>query len=675
MKKEIYMDKDYWYREIKGFIPTQSVISEKLKKLSEEAKQNAKLDKEQQKLIEELAKIQQDAIEKNNETDTTQDNEISSIKDSVEKNYLEDVAQGELISQNASSITSIKEDIEELREDVDGLLGDMEDTKENISALTDATISINDTITELKGYDEEVKKAIWGIIYRRDHEIFPAIEQNTEDIEMLKNQISGDTEMIEEMYETVSGYTEKIDGLELVKEDEAGLVYSLMLGNENRGTINIPKDNFLSHVSFDPETDILSFDWENSGHTEVPLSALVDVYNGSEAIAVSEGNIISLKVSNSTEKYLKIASDGIMVEGIDSAITSETERAEKVEKAISDALTTEKNERIDNEFIINDKIDTLSGKVSTLSGEVATVKEDLKKNAEEDAKLKNTVVELADDVNTISGQVENLLSLKEKVEKNEQDIAILDGKLSDEINRATNAETTIKGLVKSNSEAIEGLKSDLGKISDEITGLKAKDSVLEGNINKLSGVTDTLNEGLTALSSKVDNIHIPTAVSELTNDVPYLVAEDVKDFATKNEVEEVKKLIPSSEEFATKDMLAEGLLAVEQDLANYAQTSWVEENYSTTLSIEEKYASKQWVEDKKYMTQDEFDKVGIAIMKQDIADLQDNDRKQDDRLLALESKVEDLLTRVGSMEIQVQDLLNKSADYESRISALERKMQ
>lgn len=90
--------------------------------------------------------------------------------------------------------------------------------------------------------------------------------------------------------------------IELVKSAENSLQYTLMVNNEARGSINIPKDQFLKNVTYDSEGKQLVFTFvtlDEDEHVErVPVGDLKDVYTAGEGITINGDNVISADFSS-----------------------------------------------------------------------------------------------------------------------------------------------------------------------------------------------------------------------------------------------------------------------------------------------------------------------------------------------------------------------------------------
>ena len=84
--------------------------------------------------------------------------------------------------------------------------------------------------------------------------------------------------------------------IELVKSTDSDLQYTLMVNNESRGSINIPKDQFLKNVTYDTEAKQLVFTFvtlDEEEHVErISINDLKDVYTAGNGINI-DNNVIS----------------------------------------------------------------------------------------------------------------------------------------------------------------------------------------------------------------------------------------------------------------------------------------------------------------------------------------------------------------------------------------------
>lgn len=89
--------------------------------------------------------------------------------------------------------------------------------------------------------------------------------------------------------------------IELVKSTDSDLQYTLMVNNESRGSINIPKDQFLKNVTYDTEAKRLVFTFvtlDEEEHVErISINDLKDVYTAGNGINI-DNNVISADFSS-----------------------------------------------------------------------------------------------------------------------------------------------------------------------------------------------------------------------------------------------------------------------------------------------------------------------------------------------------------------------------------------
>lgn len=114
--------------------------------------------------------------------------------------------------------------------------------------------------------------------------------------------------------------------IELVKSTDSDLQYTLMVNNESRGSINIPKDQFLKNVTYDTEAKQLVFTFvtlDEEEHVErISINDLKDVYTAGDGINI-DNNVISADFSSvmtaiSDEKTQRETTDNEIKSTLDS---------------------------------------------------------------------------------------------------------------------------------------------------------------------------------------------------------------------------------------------------------------------------------------------------------------------------------------------------------------------
>lgn len=139
--------------------------------------------------------------------------------------------------------------------------------------------------------------------------------------------------------------------IELVKSAENSLQYTLMVNNEPRGSINIPKDQFLKNVTYDSQDKQLVFTFvtiDEDEHVErVPVGDLKDIYTAGEGITINGDNVISADFSS-----------------VMTAISDEKTQRETTDNEIKSTLDT-KADKTD----VNNRLGDLSNYCFKLEGE------------------------------------------------------------------------------------------------------------------------------------------------------------------------------------------------------------------------------------------------------------------------------------------------------------------
>lgn len=122
--------------------------------------------------------------------------------------------------------------------------------------------------------------------------------------------------------------------IELVKSAESDLQYTLMVNNESRGSINIPKDQFLKNVTYDTEAKQLVFTFvtlDDEEHVErISINDLKDVYTAGDGINI-DNNVISADFSS-----------------VMTAISDEKTQRETTDNEIKSTLDTKADSSLEN---------------------------------------------------------------------------------------------------------------------------------------------------------------------------------------------------------------------------------------------------------------------------------------------------------------------------------------
>ena len=110
-------------------------------------------------------------------------------------------------------------------------------------------------------------------------------------------------------------------------EQDSDLVYTFIVKGENRGTINIPRDQFLKDVNYDEETNILEFlfiirneeNEEEQKVVKIDMTDLEDIYTNGDGLNL-ENKQFSIKIDADTQPYINVGPNGLKIIGINEAL-------------------------------------------------------------------------------------------------------------------------------------------------------------------------------------------------------------------------------------------------------------------------------------------------------------------------------------------------------------------
>lgn len=201
------------------------------------------------------------------------------------------------------------------------------------TGLVDGTYSpnqmanyINDAIS-LKDADEKLDRAIKeeidqaredieGLINTNLQSLSEGITTNTNNITQLDTRLGvaeGDIDTIENTIES---------GIVLRQVDPSTpLLYALYINGDEKGRIEIPEDKVLSSVEYDDANHTLIFIWNDDAQTttRVPIDNLIDTYTAGNGINISDGKVSVALLD--TENYLEFSEHGLLkTKGIEDAI-------------------------------------------------------------------------------------------------------------------------------------------------------------------------------------------------------------------------------------------------------------------------------------------------------------------------------------------------------------------
>lgn len=180
------------------------------------------------------------------------------------------------------------------------------------NALARQTVEVNERITTLSS---DVNERIDNVLNDTEN---PKSNYN---LDARLTVAEGDIDTIEATL---------ANGIELRKVDENNpRLFGLFVNGTQHGSVVIPEDQdkFLSSVRYDSEHHELIFIWNDDAQTEtpVPLDNLFNLYTAGDGVNISDNNVISVKLSETTENFLKIENNTLTLTGVQDAIDSAVE--------------------------------------------------------------------------------------------------------------------------------------------------------------------------------------------------------------------------------------------------------------------------------------------------------------------------------------------------------------
>lgn len=191
----------------------------------------------------------------------------------------------------AENYTQVKTDISNAKSEVIATAAE-DATAKSDKALADAKSYTNAAIEKINTNEEELVTSI--------------SELKAKDTE-LENELKN-----------------KIEKVEIVKNSQNDLQYTLQVDGVPVSEINIPKDQFLKEASYNTGSKSLVFVFvtsEGETTTSVDISDLVDTYTAGDGLTLAD-NKFSVRKATLSEGYLTVTPDGISINGIDTAIAT-----------------------------------------------------------------------------------------------------------------------------------------------------------------------------------------------------------------------------------------------------------------------------------------------------------------------------------------------------------------
>lgn len=375
----------------------------------------------------------------------------------------------------------------------------------------------------------------------------------------------------------------KIEDVAIVKGD-TDLIYRLIVDGEEKGVINIPKDQFLKNVTYNPATKEITFVFDtNEGEKTVVISVadLVDTYTAGNGLKLVN-NQFSIVINEDSESYLTLTAEGLKISGIDAALATKANATDVYTKAESDARYLTEHQDISNlatKTEVNDavaalnakdteieaKSDANTAKLEILNGnesQEGSVKKALndakgyadsavlvEKNRAEDAETAN-----ANAIAVINGNESQTGSIKKALADAK---AYTDSEIATEKNRAEAAENVISDAVS----IINGNEAQAGSINKALKDAKDYADTLVADERTARQTSD--NEINAAIDNKANKSEVYTKAEIEAKG--YLTNTDISNLATKDEVS-----AENARAVAAEATLTNGLSAANANISSNA---------------------------------------------------------------------------------------------------------
>lgn len=255
------------------------------------------------------------------------------------------------------------------------------------------------------------------------------------------------------IHDDITGLNEDVDRIDNtiesihISEDNANLVYTLLVDGQERGTINIPRDQFLKNVSYNDETNNLEFTFivrgENNEEVEkqvnVNMTDLEDIYSAGDGLNL-ENKQFSVKVDADTQPYIEVSSNGVKIIGINEALDKKVswDESKKVITLPADgSISALRNNGLEGGVLVCQRT---YDDGATYVTEVGTTKNNLTLNSIERPKIdfadgtsqniayQSEVKSLQDRMSTAETDIDNL---EDRIDTAEGDIDTIQSDLSD----------------------------------------------------------------------------------------------------------------------------------------------------------------------------------------------------------------------------------------------------
>lgn len=492
--------------------------------------------------IEEVNKQQDselDALTSDNEANkvlisglqTSTSNNATAIANEVTRATGEEKRIETIANDNKNALTSLSEHVNVVEGDLTKRLSDNENAIAVLNGSSTTTgsvremisVAINGTVMPAIDAEKDAREKKDAEIEGKIKDLETSVgEGNDSTLEIAKTYTDKETERATgveaELYKeittlqdrTASNETEltkKIETVTVEKNSASDLQYTLYVDGKPAGEINIPKDQTFKDVSYDSTSKKLTFIFEVGGSektVDIDIADLVDTYVAGNGLSLTD-NVFSVKIAVGSESYLTLTEDGLMLIGIDEALSK---------KANSDDVYTK--EESDNKFLTEHQDISHLAKQSDLEvvSDRVSVNED-----------KLTILTGNE---AVEGSVANAIKVSNEYTDNsvaneKQERLTTETTLRDSIQTKANSsdvysktEIDAKGYLTEHQDiSYLATKADVKNVENEIT---AVDERVEVNKNNISTLENTVNSMKFHVADS-DTVSTVLKATETTNEL------------------------------------------------------------------------------------------------------------------------------------------------------------
>lgn len=170
-------------------------------------------------------------------------------------------------------------------------------TVEELNEVKEQITGIEDSISDLERKDTDLQNQITNAseVAQTANTKVSAVERR---VDLLDAKMDPTHALAEQANQRVGLVEARVDAIEtdkvgsVVLENTGNLQYTLKVDGINAGTINIPEDQYLNQVTYNPETKQLIFKFINGSTVPVSIQDFVKEYKEGNGIRI-EGNYIN----------------------------------------------------------------------------------------------------------------------------------------------------------------------------------------------------------------------------------------------------------------------------------------------------------------------------------------------------------------------------------------------